>query len=171
MSITSRRRHSRLRAPLSLAGPRWMPVEQAWRRGWRLHSLMREKAIWWRCNASRRRTLRRLRGLRSLKERPTCRTAIVLKTGLEWFKLVIVCLIATLAWQLSRGTENPELISRGKWHLFSTLLNADTGDHLMEQEGYGSNEPPDAYDSADDCLQDMIQVLPPPQLDHITLLV
>jgi hypothetical protein len=95
----------------------------------------------------------------------------MLKTGLEWFKLLIVCFIATLAWQLSRGTENPELISRGKWNLFSTLLNADTGDRLMEQENYGSNEPPDAYDSADDCLQDTIHVLPPPQLDHITLLV
>lgn len=95
----------------------------------------------------------------------------MLKTGLEWFKLLIVCLIAVLAWQVSRGTEKPEMVPRVKSHLFNTLLNADTGDRFMEQEDYGSNEPADGYDSPIDCVQHTTQKLPPPQLDHVSLLV
>ena len=95
----------------------------------------------------------------------------MLKTGLEWFKLLIVCLIAMLAWQVSRGAERPFPVPQAKWHLFTTMLNADSGDRLMEEDDYGSNEPPDSDDSPVDCIQNVIQMLPPPPLDHIKLLV
>src|SRR5947208_911691 len=85
-------------------------------------------------------------------ERPTCRTAIMLKTGLEWFKPLM-------------PAPNAER------HLSITMLNAHTGGGFMEEEDYGSNEPFDPYDSPVDCLQGVIQVLPPPQLAHIKLLV
>jgi len=95
----------------------------------------------------------------------------MLKTGLEWFKLLIVCLIAILAWQVSRGAEKPVPGPNAERRAFITMMSADTDDRLMEQEYSGSNEPFDAYDSPVDCIQGVIQMLPPPQLDHIKLLV
>jgi hypothetical protein len=95
----------------------------------------------------------------------------MLKTGPERFKLLIVCLIAILAWQVSRGAEKPAPGPTAEWHLSITMLNAHTGDGFMEQKYSGSNEPFDAYDSPVDCIRGVIQMLPPPQLDHIKLLV
>jgi hypothetical protein len=104
-------------------------------------------------------------------ERPTCRTAIMLKTGLEWLKLLIVSLITILAWQVSRGAEKPVPGPNAEWHAFITMMSADTDDRLVEQEYSGSNEPFEAYDSPVDCIQNVIQLLPPPQLGHTKLLV
>jgi hypothetical protein len=56
-------------------------------------------------------------------------------------------------------------------HAFITMMSANTADRLMEQEYSGSNELFDAYDSPVDCNQNVIQMLPPLQLDHINLLV
>jgi hypothetical protein len=109
--------------------------------------------------------------LRSLMERPTCRTAITLKTGFGWFKLPIACLIAILAWQVSRGADKPAPDPGTEWHLSITMLNAHSGDGFMEEEDYGSNEPPESYDGPLDWRQDAIQMLPPPRLDHTKLLV
>jgi hypothetical protein len=95
----------------------------------------------------------------------------MLKTGLEWFKLLTVSLIAILAWQVSRGAEKPVLGPNAERHAFVTLMSSDTHDRLMEQEYSGSNEPFDAYDSPVECNQKLIQTLPPLQLDHIKLLV
>ena len=95
----------------------------------------------------------------------------MLKTGLEWFKPLIVCLLAILAWQVSPGAEKPVPAPNAERHLSTTMLNAHTGGGFMEEEDYGSNEPFDPYDSPVDCLQGVIQVLPPPQLAHIKLLV
>jgi hypothetical protein len=95
----------------------------------------------------------------------------MLKTGLEWFKLLTVSLIAILAWQVSRGAEKPVLGPNAERHVFVTLMSSDTDDRLMEQEYSGSNEPFDAYDSPVECNQKLIQTLPPLQLDHIKLLV
>jgi hypothetical protein len=95
----------------------------------------------------------------------------MLKTGPEWFKLLIVCLIAILAWQVSRGAEKPVPGPNAERHAFITMMSADTDDRLMEQEYSGSNEPFDAYDSPVDCIHDVIRMLPPPELDHIKLLV
>jgi hypothetical protein len=95
----------------------------------------------------------------------------MLKTGLAWFKLLIVSVIAILAWQVSRGAEKPVPGPNAERHAFIMMMSADTDDRLLEQEYSGSNEPFDADDSPVDCNQKVIQTLPPPRLDHIKLLV
>jgi hypothetical protein len=95
----------------------------------------------------------------------------MLRTGLEWFKLLIVSLIAILAWQVSRGAEKPLPGPSAERHAFITMMSADTADRLLEQEYSGSNELFDADDSPVDCNQNVIQTLAPLQLDHIKRLV
>jgi hypothetical protein len=95
----------------------------------------------------------------------------MLKTGLEWFKLLIVSLIAILAWQVSRGAEKALPGPNAERHAFITMMSADTADRLLEQEYSGSNELFDADDSPVDCNQNVIQTLPRLQLDHIKRLV
>ena len=93
----------------------------------------------------------------------------MLKTGLEWFRLLIVCLIAILAWQVSRGAETPVPGSKAERHLSTTMLNAHGGDGLMED--YGTNEPPDDDVSPVDCAQAVSRRLPPFAPDHVNFLV
>jgi hypothetical protein len=95
----------------------------------------------------------------------------MLKTGLEWLKLLIVSLIAILAWQVSRGAEKPVPGPNAERHAFITMMSVDTDERLIEREYSGSNEPFDAYDSPVDCNQKLIQTLPPLRLDHVKLLV
>jgi hypothetical protein len=97
--------------------------------------------------------------------------AIMLKTGFEWFKLLIVSLIAILAWQVSRGAEKAVPGANAERHAFTTMMSADTDDRLLEQEDSGSNEPFDAYDGPLDCNHKLIQTLAPLYLGHIRLLV
>jgi hypothetical protein len=95
----------------------------------------------------------------------------MLKTGLAWFRLLIFCLVAMLAWQLSRGTEQSVAAAKAEWHPVTRMLNADTADQVMEQEYPGTNELFDRDDGTDDCVHDAILTLPPPRLDHIKLMV
>lgn len=95
----------------------------------------------------------------------------MLRTGLEWFRLLIVCLIAIPAWQVSRGAEKSLPAPMAKWHLSPAMLNADGGDRFLEQEDYGTNDPPDGYDSPADCPQNVMQPFAPLQPDHIELFV
>jgi hypothetical protein len=95
----------------------------------------------------------------------------MLKTGLEWLKLLIVSLIAILAWQVSRGAEKPVPGPNADRDAFTTMMSADTDDRLIEREYSGSNEFFDADDSPVDCNQNLLQTLAPLRLDHIKLLL
>ena len=92
---------------------------------------------------------------------------MMLRTGLEWFKLLAVCLIAIPAWQVSLGAEEPVAVPTAELHLLNTMLRADTADPVIEQGYPGSNELFDAdelFDGADSsnaCGHDAIQTLPP----------
>ena len=79
----------------------------------------------------------------------------------------LLCAVLSVAGIAAAQVPGP----KAEWHLSITMLNAQTGDGFKEEEDYGSNEPPDVYDGPLDCLQGAIQVLQPPQLGHIKLLV
>lgn len=76
---------------------------------------------------------------------------MMLRTGLEWFKLLVVCLIAILAWQVTVGAEEPVPAPQAELHLLNTMLNADTADPLIEQGYPGSNELFDGDVGSGDC--------------------
>jgi hypothetical protein len=84
---------------------------------------------------------------------------MMLRTGLEWFKLLVVCLIAILAWQVSLGADEPVAVPKAELRLLTTTLSADTADPVIEQGYPGSNELFDGDVGSDDCAHYAIQML------------
>ena len=85
----------------------------------------------------------------------------MLKTGLEWFKLLTVCLIAILAWQVSLGADESVAVPKAELHLLNTMSSADTADPVIEQGYPGSNELFDGDVGSDDCAHYAFRMLPP----------